>query len=305
MLDIGLILAGNHEMTASLLAFCRRYADLHADEFGVAMTPVPGLTIIRALHAGELQVAVNKPLIAMLLQGRKRVSSGSESHEYGPGEALVISADAPTVSQITNASLGAPYYALVLELDPAILRDLMAGGSAKRNPAHPVRIEPVDGDVADAALRLVRLLDQSDALTVLGAGLLRELHYWLLIGSHGDAIRRIGIVDSHAERIGRAVAILRRDYMQTIRVEQLAAVTGMSEPAFHQHFREITTLSPVQFQKQLRLIEARRMMLAGGSRISQAAHAVGYQSISQFTREYGRLFGAPPRRDIQKAKEQV
>lgn len=292
-------------MPPSLLNLCRRYADAHADPSGAAITPVPGLTIIRALYAGELQVAVNKPLIAMLLQGRKRVSSGSESHEYGPGEALVISADAPTVSQITQASLAAPYYALVLELDPAILRDLMAGVSAKKIPAHPLRIEPVDENVADAALRLVRLLDQPEALTALGGGLLREMHYWLLTGGHGDAIRRIGIVDSHAERIGRAVAILRRDYMQTIRVGRLAAVAGMSEPAFHQHFREITTLSPVQFQKQLRLIEARRMMLADGSRISQAAHAVGYQSVSQFTREYGRLFGAPPRRDIQQAKEQA
>lgn len=292
-------------MSAFLLALCRRYADAHADPSGAAITPVPGLAIIRALHAGELQVAVNKPLIAILLQGRKQVSSRAESHEYGPGEALIISADVPTVSQITQASPAAPYYALVLELDPAILRDLVAWGSSKKGLAHPVRIEPVDENVADAALRLVRLLDQPEALTALGGGLLRELHYWLLTGRHGDAIRRIGVVDSHAERIGRAVAILRRDYMQTIRVEQLAAVAGMSAPVFHLHFREITTLSPVQFQKQLRLIEARRMMLAEGARISQAAHAVGYLSISQFTREYGRLFGAPPRRDIQQAKEQT
>lgn len=263
---------------------------------------MPGLTIIRALHAGELQLAVNKPLIAMLLQGRKRVSSGAESYEYGAGETLVISADAPTVSQITQASTATPYYALVLELDPAILRDLMTGMPPAKNPAHPVRIEPVDEYVADAALRLVRLLDHPKALAVLGGGLLRELHYWLLTGSHGDAIRRIGVVNSHAERISRAVAVLRRDYMHTIRVQQLAAVAGMSEPAFHLHFREVTTLSPLQFQKQLRLIEARRMMLVDGSTISHAAHTVGYQSVSQFTREYRRLFGAPPRQHIQHSK---
>lgn len=292
-------------MTTSLLTLCRHYADAHADQSGIAITPVPGLAIIRALHAGELQVAVNKPLIAVLLQGRKRVSSGTESHEYGPGEALVISADIPTVSQITQASPAAPYYAVVLEFDPAILRDLMTGMSATKNPTHPVRIEPVDEHVADAALRLVQLLDQPEALTALGGGLLRELHYWLLTGNHGNTIRRIGGVDSYAERIGRAVAVLRRDYMHAIRVKQLAAKAGMSEPAFHQHFRAVTTLSPLQFQKQLRLIEARRMMLADGSRISTAAHAVGYQSISQFTREYGRLFGASPRRDIQQAKEPV
>lgn len=292
-------------MAAPLLTLCRRYADVYADQSGVAFTPVPGLAIIRVLHAGALQVAVNKPLIAMLLQGRKRVASGAESHEYGPGEALVISADVPTVSQITQASPAAPYYALALELDPVILRDLMAGMAQTKSLLPPVRIEPVDENVAEAAFRLVRLLDRPEALTALGGGVLRELHYWILTGRHGDAIRRIGVVDSHAERIGRAIAILRRDYMQTVRIEQLAAVAGMSEPAFHLHFREITTLSPLQFQKQLRLIEARRMMLAEGTRISQAAHAVGYQSISQFTREYGRMFGAPPRRDIQQAKEQT
>lgn len=290
-------------MNASLLALCRRYADMNADRSGAATTLVPGLTIIRALHAGDLQVAVNKPLIAVLLQGRKRVSYGAASHEYGPGEALVISADVPTVSQITQASPAAPYYALVLEFDPAILRDLVAGMPPTRRQAPLVRVEPVDENVADTALRLVRLLDQPAALTLLGGGLLRELHYWLLTGSHGDAILRVGAVDSHAERIGRAVAVLRRDYMLTVRIERLAAVASMSEPAFHQRFREITTLSPLQFQKQLRLIEARRMMLSDGARISQAAHAVGYQSISQFTREYGRLFGAPPRREIQQTRE--
>lgn len=290
-------------MTASLLTLCRRYADARVDQNGTALTAVPGLAIIRALHAGELQVAVNKPLIAMLLQGRKRVFSGLESHEYGPGEVLVICADAPTVSQVTQASPAVPYYALVLELDAAVLRDLMTGMSPTKGTAHPVRIDPLDEHVADAALRLVRLLDQPDALTALAGGALREMHYWLLAGSHGDAIRRIGLVDSHAERVGRAVALLRREFMKTIRVEQLAVVAGMSEPAFHLHFRRVTTLSPVQLQKQLRLIEARRMMLADGSSIAQAAHAVGYQSVSQFTREYGRLFGTPPRRDIQRAKE--
>lgn len=292
-------------MISSLLALCRRYADAHADASGAAITPVPGLVIIRSLQAGELQVAVNKPLIALLLQGRKRVSSGADSHEYGPGEALVISADVPTVSEITKASPAAPYYALILELDPVILRDLMIGTSRAKSTASPVRIEPVDEHVADAALRLVRLLDDPEALTVLGGGLLREIHYWLLKGRHGDTIRRLGLVDSHAERVGRAVALLRRDFAKTIRVEQLAQEAGMSEPAFHLHFRKITTLSPLQFQKQLRLIEARRLMLADGTRISQAAHEVGYQSISQFTRDYGRLFGAPPGRDIQRTKEQA
>lgn len=281
----------------ALLTLCRRYADIHADRRGAAITPVPGLTIVRALHPGELQVAVNKPLVAMLLQGRKRVTTARGSFEYAAGEAMVISADVPTTSQITEASLGAPYYAVVLEFDPAILRSLSAMPPGEASPAAPVRIQPLDGDVLDATRRLVRLLDHPEALLALGGGVLRELHYWLLESVHGPAIRALGSLDGHAARIARAIAILRSDFMRAIRVEELAQAAGMSEPSFHLHFRAITTLSPLQFQKQLRLIEARRQMLAEGRSIAIAAHAVGYASVPQFTREYRRLFGTPPGRD--------
>lgn len=290
-------------MADTLLALCKRYADANSDRNGVAATPVPGLSIIRMTKVGELQVAVNKPLIAMLLQGRKRVLSGVDEHEYGAGEALVISADTPTTSQITKANPREPYYALVLEFDPTIIRDLMVGERAAKGKRTPVSIEPIDQYVADAALRLVRLLDQPSALTSLGGGILRELHYWLLHGSHGAAVQRIGAMNSHAERIARAVAILRRDFAKTIRIETLAQASGMSEPIFHKHFKDITKCSPLQFQKQLRLVEARRQMFAEGARIADACYAVGYQSVSQFTREYSRLFGAPPRQSIHQAKE--
>ncbi|EHL3624202.1 helix-turn-helix transcriptional regulator, partial [Salmonella enterica] len=133
-------------------------------------------------------------------------------------------------------------------------------------------------------------------------GLRRELHYWLLRSVHGPAIRALGAVDSHAGRISRAVAILRKDFMQPISVEALAGVAGMSVSVFHQHFRAITTTSPLQFQKQLRLIHARRLMLAEGVGIAQAAYTVGYASVSQFTREYVRMYGAPPGRDVRRVK---
>ena len=164
-----------------------------------------------------------------------------------------------------------------------------------------MRVELIDAEVIDASLRIARLLDRPAALAVLGDGLLRELHYWLLMGVHGPAIASLGSYDSHAGRIARAVEILRCEYSRSVRVEELAEAAGMSEPAFHKHFRAITTLSPLQFQKQLRLIEARRLMLAEGAKIVQAAHAVGYASVTQFTREYGRLFHTPPGRDIRVA----
>ena len=283
---------------AQLLVHCRRFADANAGPDGSAPTPARGLTLVRALHPGELMVAVQKPVIAMLLQGRKRVTTLGASFEYAPGQAMVVTADIPTVSRITHASIAAPYYALVLELDPAILRALRPAVSVRSGEAPPVRVEPIDTEVIDAALRLARLLDRPEALPVLADGLLRELHYWLLMGVHGPAIAALGVPDSHAGRIARAVDILRREYARPIRVEELAEAAAMSEPAFHKHFRAITTLSPLQFQKQLRLIEARRLMLAEGAKIAQAAHTVGYASVTQFTREYGRLFDAPPGRDI-------
>ena len=281
----------------SLLDLVRRHADAHADRSGFAPTPFRGLGVVRQLHPGELQVAVQKPLIAICLQGRKRVTMGTADFDYGAGEALLITADVPTTSRILEASPTSPYYALALELDPALLRSLSVEVDFRAADVAPVRIEPADPDVTDAALRLLRLLDRPAALPVLGEALLREMHYWLLAGCHGAAIRGLGAVDSHAHRIARAVALIRQDYANALRIGDLAAVAGMSESSFHQHFRAITTLSPLQFQKQLRLIEARRLMLAQGAAISHAAHAVGYESVPQFTRDYARLFGAPPGRE--------
>ena len=286
----------------SLLDLVRRHADAHADRSGFAPTPFRGLGVVRQLHPGELQVAVQKPLIAICLQGRKRVTMGTADFDYGAGEALLITADVPTTSRILEASPTSPYYALALELDPALLRSLSVEVDFRAADVAPVRIEPADPDVTDAALRLLRLLDRPAALPVLGEALLREMHYWLLAGCHGAAIRGLGAVDSHAHRIARAVALIRQDYANALRIGDLAAVAGMSESSFHQHFRAITTLSPLQFQKQLRLIEARRLMLAQGAAISHAAHAVGYESVPQFTRDYARLFGAPPGRDMREAR---
>ncbi|HHO0200619.1 TPA: AraC family transcriptional regulator N-terminal domain-containing protein [Klebsiella quasipneumoniae] len=286
-------------MRDELFALCRRYADAHVDSSGVAVTPVPGITLVRALHPGDLQAAIARPLVAMLLQGRKSVTTGLASFDYGPGEAMVIAADVPTTSQITEASQRFPYYALVLvlELDLAILRELQEVGPSGADEAPRVGIEPMNADVTDAAYRLARLFDQPGALAVLGEGLRRELHYWLLQSVHGAAIRALGVADSHSARIRRAVAVLRRDFMQPVSVDALADAAGMSVSVFHRHFRAMTTLSPLQFQKQLRLIHARRLMLAEGMSIAQAAGEVGYISVSQFTREYARLYGAPPGRD--------
>ncbi|MER8777823.1 AraC family transcriptional regulator [Mesorhizobium sp. M0220] len=293
-------------MTHTLLEAVRRHADANADSYGIARTDVPGLSTIRATRPSELQYAINCPLVALVVQGGKRVTMGSQTFEFGAGDSLLIAADVPTVSQITRANAGVPYYSLVLELDAAVIERLAVEMRVvQAGVGGPVRVDTTEAEVAEAALRLMRVLDRPAALPVLGDQLVRELHFWLLAGRHGSAIRALGVTDSHAQRIGKAVALIREGFAQPLRVEQLAEKAGMSVSSFHQHFRAITSLSPLQFQKQLRLIEARRIMLSDGMPASSAAYAVGYESVPQFTREYGRMFGVPPVRDIKQARERM
>lgn len=293
-------------MTTPLFQAVSRYAEAHARQGGVVQTPIPGLSTVRATEPSGLLHAIAQPLVCLVLQGSKRVAMGAQTYGFSAGESLLITADVPTVSQITRASAAAPYLSIALELSLPVIADLSAQMGAVPGGDHaPVHVDPTDAEVADVALRLMRLLERPEAVPLLHASLVRELHYWLLAGRHGAAIRRLGWPGSHAQRVARAVAVLRADFAQPLPVESLAALAGMSPSSFHQHFRAVTSLSPLQFQKQLRLIEARRLMLAEGVGASSAAFAVGYESVPQFTREYGRLFGLPPVRDIQAAKDRT
>jgi AraC-like DNA-binding protein len=281
----------------------RRYTEVHADLNGVAQTPIPGLTTVRATTTSGLVYTVSRPLVCLVLQGSKHVTMGTQAFDFSAGDSLLITADVPTASKITRASVAAPYLSLVLELAPAVIAALAVEMKAVLVADDvPVQVYPTDAETADAALRLMRLLDRPAAVPVLQAQLVREMHYWLLAGRHGMAIRRLGWPDGHVQRVARAVALLRAEFATTLPIERLAAVAGMSPSSFHQHFRAVTSLSPRQFQKQLRLIEARRLMLADGVSASTAAFAVGYESVPQFTREYGRMFGLPPVRDTEAAK---
>jgi len=292
-------------MTA-LLDAVRRYAEAHSDNTGIARPPISGLTTVRATAPSDLSYALSRPLICLVLQGSKRVTMGTDEFVFSAGDSLLIAADVPTTSQITRASVAAPYLSLVLELDFAVVAEL-AAQMGMDGPAHhkPVRVDPTDAEVADAALRLMRVLERPESVLLLQAQLVREMHYWLLAGKHGAGIRRLGWPDGPAQRVARAVAVLRAEFARPLPVSRLAAVAGMSVSSFHEHFRAVTSLSPLQFQKHLRLIEARRLMIAEGMSASNAAFAVGYESVPQFTREYGRLFGRPPVADTKTTRRSL
>lgn len=282
-------------MNDTLIDVVSRYAEAYASPVGVAQTPIPGLIAIRATKPSGLDYAISRPLACLVLQGNKRVAMGADTFNFTAGDSLLITADVPTVSQITRASSAEPYFSLVLDLDLAVIAALaleMKLGPVV--PGAPVRVEQTDAEVTDAALRLMRLIERPTVLPVLQAQLVREMHYWLLVGRHGQAIRQLGWSGSHAQRVAGAVALLRAEFAQPLPIELLASAAGMSPSSFYQHFRLATSLSPLQFQKQLRLIEARRLMTSEGSSASSAAFAVGYESVQQFTREYRRMFGLPP-----------
>ncbi len=287
-------------MAETLKQVVWRYADAHANFEGIAATPIQGVSMMRVHAPTGLMKAMYKPVLCLVLQGAKQVSAGEQIQVFAAGQSIVVGVDLPVVGRVERASRDEPYLALAVDLDMSLMRELMsevaAPAEAPRGRDNRLFIDDTEEAIADCALRLARLLDRPQAVPVLRPTIVKEMHYWLLTGRNGVAFRRLALPDSHAERIARSVAVLRAEFAQTVPVERLAAVAGMSPSSFHQHFKAVTLLAPLQFQKQLRLLEARRLMVGDGFSASRAAFEVGYESVSQFTREYGRMFGAPPRR---------
>ncbi len=255
-----------------------------------------GLLAYRAQRPQRPEHRVYEPAFALVLQGRKAVSAGDRMLEIGPGQSLLIGVDLAVTSRVTEA----PYLALSVRPDPALLRDIAAvpdsqgGRVLPDSPALPVAILDADARLLDAMGRLLALLDSPRALSALGLQALREVHFWMLESRHGPLLCEIARIGGPAERIAKAVALIRADPAQPIRVPDLARRAGLSASAFHAHFRAVTATTPLQFQKRLRLIEARSRLRAGAP-VSEAAFAVGYESPTQFAREYRRMFGSPPR----------
>lgn len=274
----------------------------HAPETGMAGTAVPRLSLIRADQPSAPVPAVYEASLCLIAQGAKRVSLGEHSVVYDPSSCLVVSVDVPLVGHVLEASREAPYLCCKIDLDLAALADMLATERTGAPPAgmSVLAVYPSDPDLVDAAMRLVGLLDQPANITALAPLIEREILYRLLTGPHGAMLRQVASAGSHLNQVSRAIATIRKGYDSQLRVEQIAASAGMSASSLHAHFKAITRLTPLEYQKQLRLHEARRLMLTGGASAGAAGFAVGYESPSQFSREYRRLFGIPPRQDIER-----
>ena len=276
----------------------------HAGE-GRTRTALPGVSVICSPTITEPLGDVIEPTVSVIAQGTKETELNGRSFTYGPGQFLVVSVELPVVGHVKQATVEEPFLAAVLELRPgriaALLLETAPAATARPGAVHatPAGIAVSDASPAliDAISRLLALLDAPEDAAALAAGVEREVLWRLLTGPQGTSVRQIGLADSRLAHLARAIRWIRGHYNETLRVEELATLATMSVSSFHRHFRAVTSMTPIQYQKQIRLREARARLLAEPGDVTGIAFAVGYDSPSQFSREYRRMYGVPPSRD--------
>lgn len=271
-------------------------------------TAIPGLSLYR-------RNAVTVPLhciyglgIGLTLQGGKQVMVGNDVLTYSPGQSMVTSVDLPVVSNVIKASVAQPFLGMMLTFDSAMVIQvadrLRLSQRMKDDGFKPVTVQPLDVKVLEALERLVGLLDEPCLISTLAPLIIEEIVVRLLSGAHGPQLLHVVSAGSPSQHIAKAVAWLKLNFRDALRMDDLAAAAFMSPSTFRQHFRAVTGMSPLQYQKQLRLQAARQLMLSQNVDASSAGGLVGYESSSQFSREYSRLFGEPPQRDIKRIRVQ-
>ncbi|MGV8917343.1 MAG: AraC family transcriptional regulator N-terminal domain-containing protein [Pseudomonas sp.] len=290
---------------AELASIIRRYAP----EDGSFPTAVPQLHMVCHDHPLQSIPTLVQPALCILAQGSKEVSLGEETYTYDPLNYLVISVAMPMSGCIHHASPERPNLSLRLDIDPAQINALIAEAGPMSVPTRPsgrgLYVEKIDSQLLDAVLRLTRLLASPKDIAMLAPLVQREILYRLLRSPEGYRLYEIAISNSQTHRVSQAVKWLNNHYEQPLRIEELAREVNLSVSTLHHRFKSVTAMSPLQYQKQLRLQEARRLMLADGLDASAAGYRVGYESPSQFSREYSRLFGAPPSRDLARLRKSV
>jgi AraC-like DNA-binding protein len=269
-------------------------------------TPIPFLQIVRSDRPTLPMPTVYNPTLCVVVQGEKLAAIGGNAFRFRAGQFLVASVNVPVTGQVTRASSRAPFLCLVLELDLALIYDLLR----EMGPMEPGRdttrqgvfLEGLDPGMQDALLRLMRCLGQVDDQRVLAPLVLREVTYLLLRSPHGHSVRQAGMAGSQLQRIARVIDRIRRQFDKPLSMEELARDANMSPSTFFHHFKLATTMSPLRYQKELRLQEAWRLLSAEVADAASAAFRVGYESASQFNREYARMFGLPPMADIKRLR---
>lgn len=281
-------------MLAQLRRLISRYGDT-----GLRPTALPGVSVFSTASPTVPVADFVEPSAAIIAQGEKVTALVGHSFTYGAGQYLVASIGVPVVGRITKATSAEPFQAVVFDLRPDRIAALLLETSPviQPAPATGISVNAAPPELLDAVTRLLTVLDTPQDLDALAPGIEREILWRLLTGPQGATVRQIGLADSRLAHLSRAIQWIRRHYASNIRVEELAAIAAMSVSSFHQHFRSLTSMTPIQYQKQIRLHEARARLLADPRDVAGVGHTVGYDSPSQFSREYRRMFGVPPSRD--------
>lgn len=266
-------------------------------------TGIPRVAMVQGKIPEHALNAVYDPMVNLILQGSKSMTIGDRTLHYCPANYFVMSVDLPAVGTVWPSASGEPYLAVALTLQPAVVAALIAdlpkpAVSGKSGEAG-FSVAAVTEDLMDAWVRMLRLMQRPADIAALAPVYEREILYRVLQGPQGAMLRDIAMPDSALGRISLAIQWIRRDFAQPLRVEALAQKAAMSVSAFHRHFKAVTALSPVQYQKRIRLLQARTLLVVGGQSVTRAAFEVGYESPTQFSREYARAFGLPPGRDAQ------
>jgi AraC-like DNA-binding protein len=281
----------------------------HAPSNGMHQTAVPSLALMHATQLSEPLEAVYKPSICVVAQGAKTATLADETYRYDPSTYLVTSVELPIIGKIIEASPETPYLSLKLSFDADVILDIVKELNrpvfVPAEACRGITVNRTSPALLEAIVRLMQLLNAPEDVPILAPLVIREILYRVLQGEQGALIHQFAIIGSHAHNIAQAIQLINRQYDHPLVIEQLAKSVNMSTSAFHKHFKRVTAMSPLQYQKTVRLQEARRLMLMESVQASDAAFRVGYESPSQFSREYARMYGRPPILDIQELRSSI
>ncbi|GLX65834.1 AraC family transcriptional regulator [Paenibacillus glycanilyticus] len=294
------------ELIAAQQSKLAKIIERYAQTDGVHETAIPSMYFMRQANSSGPRPGVYKPSLCLVVQGAKEVWLGEERYKYSPTDYLVSSVHLPVTSQVTEATPDVPYLGFKLEFTAKqvleVLRDSDIGVGSRSHAKRGMFVSRIETPLMDVIVRLVCLLDEPQDIPMLAPLFIREILYRVLRGEHGGLLEQIAIEGSSTQQIKEVIEHITNYFSNSLRIEELAELANMSISSLHRQFKEVTAMSPIQFQKQLRLQEARRLMISESADASEVAFRVGYESPSQFSREYSRMYGASPRQDVKRLK---